>query len=358
MTRKTRQAFTLVELLVVIAIIGVLVALLLPAVQAARESARRSNCANNLKQLGLALLNFESARTFFPATDVANGFSPQARLLPYMEEGNLQNLLDFTQPAFTGAYNAQVPNPLFVTVFATPIPTMLCPSDPADVINTETTYGASYAGNNYMMSTGSGTGVYYDQRFKTDGVVYYNSRVKLRYVTDGSSNTVFMSESIRSIGVDMTLPAGQTPGYPYQYTLNGSTGLTPGNGPGITMTGAPWTGPTMNGMIANPDLNPVWPQLTGWRGAGSTALRGRGTCWASEGSLNTLTNGYTPPNSLIPDLVMHHAGYFGPRSFHPGGAHVLLGDGSARFLSDGIDVTLHRNLHSINGGETVDNNTF
>jgi hypothetical protein len=270
-----------------------------------------------------------------------------------MEEGNLRNLLDFTQPAFSGAYNAQVPNPAFVATFATPISVLLCPSDPADVINTETTYGYSYAGNNYMISTGSGRDVNYDQRFPTDGIVFYNSRIGFRHVIDGTTNTVFMSEAIRSIGVDLTMTAGATPGYPYQYTLNGSTGLTPGNGPGITMTGTPWTGPTINGMIANPDLSSVWPKFTGWRGAGSTALRGRGTCWASEGALNTLTNGYTTPNSTIPDLVTHHAGYFGPRSFHPGGAHVLMGDASVRLMGTDVDATLHRNLHSRNGNEVV-----
>ena len=178
------------------------------------EAARASQCQSNLKQLGLALLNFEGARRSFPATDVANGFSAQARLLPYMEEANLQNLLDFTQPAFTGAYNAQVPNPLFAKVFATPIAVFLCPSDMADVINTETTYGSSFAGNNYMLSIGSGTNLFYDQRFPTDGITFYNSAVKFRDVTDGSANTVFMSESIRSVGVDMTLPADRLRRFP------------------------------------------------------------------------------------------------------------------------------------------------
>ncbi|HTM52587.1 MAG TPA: DUF1559 domain-containing protein [Pirellulales bacterium] len=350
---QKQRAFTLVELLVVIAIIGVLVALLLPAVQAAREAARRSSCTNNLKQMGLALLNYESSNRAFPMSGVANGFSPQARLLPYMEEAALRQLLDFTQPAFTGTYNAQVPSPQFVAAFAMPIPVMLCPTDSAPVVNVESTFGYSYAGNNYMLSTGSGTDLKYDQRFKTDGIVSYNSHIRLRDITDGTSNTVFMSESIRSIGVDITLPAGVTPGYPYQYTLNGSTGLTPGNGPGVTLTGGPWTGPTINGMIANPDLKLVWQQFTGWRGAGSTALRGRGTCWAASGALNTLTNGYTTPNSVIPDLVMHHTGYFGPRSWHVGGANVLMGDGSVRLLGEECDVALHRNLHSRNGNEII-----
>src|SRR6059058_1133373 len=126
-TRKTR-GFTLIELLVVIAIISVLVSLLLPAVQQAREGARRTQCKNNLKQMGLALANYESTFTTFPLANAQNyianaqGFSAQARLLPYMEQTNLQNLLDFTQPAFTGPFNALVPNPLFVNAFSMQVP--------------------------------------------------------------------------------------------------------------------------------------------------------------------------------------------------------------------------------------------
>src|SRR6187401_2195977 len=126
---QKRRAFTLIELLVVIAIIGILVAPLLPAVQFARESARRMQCGNNLKQFGLAIANYESVFKVFPSTDVTNGFSVQARLLPHIEQSGLQGMLDFTKPAFFGAYNAQTPNPLFVNAFATPIPIMLCPSD-------------------------------------------------------------------------------------------------------------------------------------------------------------------------------------------------------------------------------------
>src|SRR3979490_2380167 len=100
----SRPAFTLVELLVVIAIIGILVALLLPAVQFARESARRMQCGNNLKQFGLAVTIYEGAFKVFPSTDVPNGFSVHARLLPHMEQSALQNMLDFTKPAFLGPY--------------------------------------------------------------------------------------------------------------------------------------------------------------------------------------------------------------------------------------------------------------
>src|SRR5262249_59772726 len=96
-------------------------------------------------------------------------------------------------------------------------------------------------GNNYMLSYGSGTGVNYDLRWKTDGIVFENSSVRYRDITDGASNTVFMSESVRSTGADMTLPAGTTPPFPYQFTLNGSTGgnsaLQPG--PGLAPTRRP-----------------------------------------------------------------------------------------------------------------------
>jgi prepilin-type N-terminal cleavage/methylation domain-containing protein/prepilin-type processing-associated H-X9-DG protein len=373
-----RRGFTLVELLVVIAIIGLLVALLLPAVQQAREAARNGQCKNNLKQLGLAMLNYEAARKCLPPTDPQTtvssslttlGFSPQARLLPFMDEENLQNQLDFTQAAFFGpSYADLFANQKFLTAFATQVSVFLCPSDPAPPLTTESTTTAdstagtaagTYAGINYMVSMGSATGIMNDIRFSTDGITYYNSAVNLRKVVDGVSNTVFMSESIRSVGADF--PSGYTgppPSFPYQYTLNGSTGLTPGNGPGIGFTGAPYTGPVVNGMISSPNLAPIWQasQFT-WRGASSEALRGRGAIWAAAGAVCTLTNGYTTPNSAIPDMVTHFTGYFGPRSWHSGGANMLMGDGSVQSVTDEIDVALERALHTINGGEVVNDYT-
>lgn len=383
---RRRRAFTLVELLVVIAIIGLLVALLLPAVQQAREAARNNQCKNNLKQLGLALSSFESARKYLPPTDPQTtvsttlttlGFSPQARLLPYIDEANLQNLLNFTQEnllaaatsPFSGATYADLTaNPQFLIgtnggpgAFGTQVSLFICPSDSAQVLTVETGTTDTYAGINYMVSMGSATGILNDIRFPTDGITYYDSAVSLRKVSDGLSNTVFMSESIRSVGADFTASATTpAPTFPYQYTLNGSTGLTPGNGPGIGFTGSPYTGPvTASGMISSPNLALVWtsPLLTGWRGAASEALRGRGAIWAAAGAVCTLTNGYTTPNSTIPDLVTHFTGYFGPRSWHSGGANVLMGDGSVQFFTDAIDVTLQRSLHSINGGEVVSDYT-
>ena len=354
-----KRGFTLIELLVVIAIIAILIALLLPAVQQAREAARRTQCKNNLKQFGLALHNYEGTFGMFPMTNAQNylpntqGFSPQARLLPYMEQTNLQNLLDFTQPAFTGPFNALVPNPQFASAFATPLQVMLCPSDPAETQNTGAG-GAVYSGLNYMISYGSGTNANYDLRWRTDGICYENSNAKIRDITDGTSNTVIMSESIRSVGADFTLAAGTLPKFNYQATLNGSSGVSAARQPvqGLAGSGGGWVnGPA--GVINNPDLATIWPMKSTWRGAASAALRGRGTSWAHSGAISTLTNGYNTPNSKIPDVVIHFTGFFGPRSWHVGGAQVLLGDGAVKFLSDNIDTVLHRGMHSRNGGEVL-----
>ncbi len=129
-TRTKKTGFTLVELLVVIAIIGILVALLLPAIQAAREAARRSQCANNLRQLGLALQNYESNHKVFPSSmyiDLTGNtwgeWGPQARLLPFIEEANLRSLIDFSQPYST---------PKNVTAIAFRIPVFMCPSENND----------------------------------------------------------------------------------------------------------------------------------------------------------------------------------------------------------------------------------
>jgi prepilin-type N-terminal cleavage/methylation domain-containing protein len=356
---RKRCAFTLVELLVVIAIIGVLVGLLLPAVQAAREAARRMQCSNSMKQLSLAMLNYESAFRKFPMGGaVDTDFSVQARLLPYVEQVNLHQMLDYALPAFTGPFNAKVPHPSFVQAFATPLSIFLCPSDPAPstvrVMAGGTAY--TYGGLNYMVSFGSGQGTNNDVRWPTDGIVYQRSTRAFRDIIDGSSNTVAFSETVRSVGDDMTLPAGKLPKFPYAYTLNGSGGVSSAlnASPGLAATGGGWSGyRNAAGMISNPDLTVLWPTFTGWRGGTSPALRGRGQSWAFSGAINSLTNGYTTPNSVIPDVVTHFTGYFAPRSYHTGGAMVGLADGSVQFFTNGMDASLHRALHSIDGGETV-----
>jgi prepilin-type N-terminal cleavage/methylation domain-containing protein/prepilin-type processing-associated H-X9-DG protein len=369
---NNRHAFTLVELLVVIAIIGTLVGLLLPAVQSAREAARRSSCSNNLRQFGLAMFNYESARGCFPQTDArtsnttsgtAAGWSLHARLLPYAEESAIGSQIDFAATPFTGGFNNQVPAAQFAAVFATPIPMLLCPSDSAPTVNV--CNSGTYGGNNYMVSFGSatvsGTNTYWEFSKPTDGIVYEKSRVKIAKITDGTSKTVIASEAVRSIttsGTSDTVNLAATPpSFPYRYTLNGSTGWT------NTSAGTALNGVTQDvnrctnaSMATTADIDTLlanWTSVTAWRAVNSPSMRGRGLSWAATTQGNSLTNGFLPPNSTIPDYVVHWSGFFGPKSFHPGGANVLFGDGRVVLLSDKTDKDLHRALHSINGGEQV-----
>ncbi len=365
------RGFTLIELLVVIAIIAILIALLLPAVQQAREAARQTQCKNNLKQFGLALHNYESSYNMLPMQDsqttvgtlTIDGFSIQARLLPFVDQANLQNLLDFKQPAWSGtAYNTLLPNPNFLAAYATAIPMFLCPSDPAPSKQADWK-GDIYGGINYMVSDGSGTGANTDIRLPTDGIAWNFSNCTLSSITDGLSNTVVMSESVRSTGVDQTLAYGQLPPYPYQMTLNCSGGVisppTTQTFQGFRGTGSIFAAYEVapNNTVNDPVLAACWPQFNGWRGVGGSSsdgtLRGRGTSWACSGAISTLNNGYSTPNSKNPDCVTHFSGWFGPRSWHPAGANVLLGDGSVRLLGASMDQNLCHAIHSRNGGEVV-----
>ncbi len=317
-------------------------------------------CSNNIKQLGLAMMNYESAHRKFPmAGTVDSDFSVQARLLPFVEQSNLNNLLDYSQVAFTGPFNAKVPNPNFATAFATPLPLFLCPSDPHPACrawwSAGTTY--SYGGLNYMISYGSGMGVNYDLRWRTDGVVYQRSSAGFRDIIDGSSNTVLLSESVRSIGDDMTLPAGSVPKFPYQYTLNGSGGVNSGLNAVQGLRGDRFRLEFVC-RCQRHDLQSAIERFLDYvyRLAWTTVLRcaGRGISWAFGGAINSLTNGYQTPNNRIPSRF-GRALYrlLCPRSYHTGGANVGLADGSVHFISDGINANVHRALHSCNGGEAI-----
>src|SRR5688500_9658203 len=155
-----RRAFTLVELLVVIAIIGVLIALLLPAVQQAREAARRMSCGNNLKQFGLALLNYEGTHRFFPGSGVnPNQYSVHTYLLPYLEQKQLGDLVDPSHPLFFFRGTSTL-NPAQAIAAGTPIKTFLCPSD-AQAPICSAYIAAAFAGTNYMVNGGTGIGVFY-----------------------------------------------------------------------------------------------------------------------------------------------------------------------------------------------------
>lgn len=351
MRRERRQAFTLVELLVVIAIIGILVGLLLPAVQAAREAARRMQCSNNLKQLGLAVLNYESNYKRYPMGGDSTSFSAQARLLPYIEQSNLQDKIDFRLKPYLGSGPNTFPNPALVEVFAAVVPIFLCPSDPGPNTYQQALNGQTYVFGaiNYMVSNGSGAGTYYDDRYPTDGYIYLNSNVKVADVLDGTSNTVLISETIRGDGSDATLASGVYPRFPYRKMLNGSSGISPAGpfGGGYTGSSAGWP----SGLVSDPNLLPVVLGHTSWRGGSSGSARG--FSWVRSLTHCVTTNGYITPNSSIPDVIFHGSGFFATRSFHPGGAQAVFGDGSVRMLSNTVETKVHQAMHSINRSEVL-----
>lgn len=209
-----RRGFTLVELLVVIAIIGVLVALLLPAVQAARESARRMKCSNNLKQIGLALhMYHDNVGSFPPGAFVTNNLSWNVLILPYLEQASLYNQFNFNLGAFNGAPNQEGPNKnLHATVRMN---AYLCPSSIVDIwathpssalLDGRKTYASHYYGIMGPKSATTAIAYEFDPApagqggFALSGVLGRDSRVRLANVTDGASNTLLVGEISRPGG--------------------------------------------------------------------------------------------------------------------------------------------------------------
>jgi len=196
---KSKAGFTIVELLVVIAIIGMLVALLLPAVQAAREAARRSQCQNNLRQLGLAVVGHESARQVFPPGTTAGSdnfregeHSGFVYLLPYLEQQNLFDAMDLTVP-WKDEVNLRVAQ--------TPIETYLCPSSPSTL---GLTGGLTGAPTDYAFSKGPQAYLCSKPHPQWNGMFDVNSKIQLAQIKDGLSNTFAMGEAASSAGLKAT----------------------------------------------------------------------------------------------------------------------------------------------------------
>ncbi|XZE35538.1 DUF1559 domain-containing protein [Pirellulaceae bacterium SH501] len=336
-TRAVSRGFTLVELLVVIAIIGILVGLLLPAVQAAREAARRMSCSNNIRQLGLATLNYESAFRRFPGLMGSSTYSAQARVLPYMEQTALHDLVDYSRPLLVGpAFAARFDIALSGIVSAR-LPIMLCPSDGEDpmfpVVMSDGSAGRC-AGLNYMYSIGSGRGTSYDDRFETDGMIWERSFARLSKCTDGTSNTVLIAETLLGDKTSLTVPPTRLP---MRIIANWAGTTSNPSGPGFVS----------GGLISNPDLTTVFPNMT-------TSFRGnRGESWIRGVPFATTTNGYLTPNHRIPDIGIHGRGFYAARSMHTGGAQLGYLDGSVRFVSNSVDELAYRNSFSANGGEVL-----
>ena len=335
--RRT-NAFTLVELLVVIALIGILVGLLLPAVQVARETSRRMQCQNHIRQLALASHNFESAFTHFPGLSKHSAFSysVHSRLLPYIEKSNLGGLLDTSQPLMLGHGANQTLNPIHEAAARTPVPLFLCPSDPARSVNERNQQ--TLAGTNYMVNFGSGQGTYYDARFPTDGMVWIGSAVVIGSVSDGTSNTAYFAEATRGhlVVSDSSQPIKTRREYVSVSSQTSQLSGTPGglrlrSGGALALT---------NPALPSPFLETV---RAGDRGLGW--IRGLET-W-------TLINGYLPPNSPTADFSGHGRLWSAPRSYHPQGVNLVFVDGHCQLLSDATDVAVSRAMFSRNGNEQI-----
>lgn len=318
--KTQRNAFTLVELLVVIAIIGILVGLLLPAVQAAREAARRMQCSNNLKQLGLATHNYESTHRHLPlpAGDSLYGYSAQAKLLPFVEQTNLHNMIDYQIPLLVGLPWNPTPHPNNFPIIGQQLSLLICPSDPGEPLYEEN--GAIWSGTNYMVNAGPGIGMTYCSRNDTNGLFWRGSSTRFADITDGTSNTILMAETRFGMrGPDTTM------------LVDHRTQIKRVSGGGACSAPA-------EDLVAR----------------GSTRFEGRRAGqWMRNITYQTFINGFFPPNAREPDVSHHGEAVAGARSAHPGGVNVALADGSVRLVSDTINLITWRNLHDRRDGEVL-----
>lgn len=316
------RGFTLIELLVVIAIIAVLISLLLPAVQSAREAARRAQCINNLKQVGLTIHGFHDVNGQFPSSIRPSGLTTAPRiagtlrLLPYMDQKPLYD-----------SYNLQVTwgDPVNSTLVKTRLSVFLCPSSPAEAARLDGIPELSpwspgvasitdYSGiagidsrlysSNLVSKSGSG-----------NGILEKNATVTIASVSDGLSNTILFAESA---------------GRPFNYRKGGR--LFSANQSLSRVNGGGWSRPasdiTFKGSSAD----------------GSSVI---GPC-----PLNC-TNGDDIAKAAFPHPIYNTEGTSEIYAFHPGGANILLGDGSVRFVKETTSLRVFASLITRDGGEVI-----
>lgn len=361
--KAVRRGFTLIELLVVIAIIAVLIALLLPAVQSAREAGRRAQCINNLKQIGIAIHNYAGTNLVLPfgkglcygsqpfCTNTYPGaanyarWSAHSQLLNYLEGGNLYNSINFAIPPETPGMGGDVAfMPPYqnnsrenMTCSLTQVNTFLCPSDGGQAM-----LGAWPGGNNYLGNLQTWACDLSDDFPSTalpsetqQGIFYYRSSVRLAAVSDGLSNTAFFSEKIRGTGSN-------------DPDARSDSLITPGT----------------------VDTNPTPIDAVYLRCQGTSAMttlrltKRQGMTWVMGEMCCTSYNHVGPPNSRtcagtgFPGNMANMPMQVPPSSYHPGGANVLMGDGSVRFVKSTVSVQTWRALGTRAGGEVFSSDSY
>ncbi len=347
---RRRNGFTLIELLVVIAIIAVLIGLLLPAVQQAREAARRTQCQNNLKQLGIALHNYHDAlRTFPPnltpggtAYNYAKGgWGVLAHLNPYLEQTNVYNLMNLTLPTYVqtgpGVYVFAGGDVNTQKAVQTVVPLFLCPSDVGRPVDGG--YGLTTMGpTNYCANQGSGVDTFNGDvaqngsPLNADGVFFADSRVRVSDIQDGTSNTAAFSESTLGEGPtsSTTLPSTVDRSRVYNYL----------------------------GFASGTALNDT--TCGGTPGTYNLSQR-RGFAWYAGEIRCASYNHYYGPNSANMDCLFNNAafgytamGWKAARSVHTGGVNLLMCDGAVRFTGNMVDITVWRGVATRKGREIIE----
>ena len=331
---RFRRGFTLIELLVVIAIIAILIALLLPAVQQAREAARRTQCKNNLKQIGLALHNYHDVHSTFPQGKIVDrnaryngcptwvngsGFSWRVMILPMIEQSALYtqntdtNMGIYTCGPFgTGAANRLV-------LLRTTLPAYLCPSD-------ATLFQGSEKPTNYPGMSGNHPSSHGDRDTQArQGIMNFRG-AKMRDIVDGTSNTAMVGEVHRGVlfnrysGGPSNIKGTRCQWWAAESGFCHADTFHPPN-------------------AANPDKANNKGQTPPQNGPANETgcISGTGPC--------------ADQVSWVDDVAPDEPGARGVSSAHTGGAQILFGDGAVRFVSDNIDLTTWRGVGSMNNGE-------
>jgi prepilin-type N-terminal cleavage/methylation domain-containing protein len=332
--RRLRAAFTLVELLVVIAIIGILVALLLPAIQAAREAARRTQCLSQIRQLGLAALNYDTAMKHFPPSVEGPAFSYIAVVLPYIEGQNVHSLIDFsvrwsapenelmrgTELRFTRCPSQESTEPS--QVFPSGLTTDFVIEDTSLRAHYYAVNGAkasdSCPGTEPFLLTSCGPQSAIRGGHATNGIMYPLSKIKQAQITDGTSHTFLIAECSWDFGENV----------------------------------APWyAGALAYGGGADTPEDLAW--LMGKAGDGFWSENQAQVRWGILQCANEDRDPpYTPGCPTSKKYAKRNDISFGSK--HPGGCHFCMGDGSARFVSENTELPVLQYLASRHDGMTFE----